>query len=434
MKPIVQTTLQIIAAFCVTTSGMAQEPQADKLQLVERAMGLVIEGKPLAGIKILESAGGDDATVQSAIATLRAFASDPPGALKAMEKSYPPGKESENPFSVPVEPSPAIDAIVEQAKSHRIVVINEAHHVSQHRAFVLRLLPKLRDLGFKYFAAEALDEDGQNLKMRGYPTRRTGFYTNDHVFGDVIRKAVAFGFTPVAYEATSPDTPQDPIDAINVREEEQCRNLVERLFTKDAKARVIIHVGFDHAMERPRKEDGKEIKWLAARIAVSTGTDPLTIDQTEHSERGLGKESPQWQQSRKNGWLTQPIVLNRKDGTFDVSGHFAGFVDIQVLHPPSKYSEGRPDWLPDTGRSAVAVPDAIRAVSGRVLVEAFIDAESEDAVPFDRVVLAPSGSRPKLLLAPGKYRIVAQDEQGTEIKRLPLECIKDATEVGDQIK
>lgn len=434
MKPIVQTALQIIAVFCLATPGMAQEPQTDKLQLVERALGLVIEGKPLAGIKILESAGGDDAAIQSAIATLRVFAGDSAGALKAMEKSYPPRNENENPFSVPVEPSPAIETIVEQAKRHRIVVINEAHHVSQHRAFVLRLLPKLRDLGFKYFAAEALDEDGQHLKIRGYPIRQTGFYTNDHVFGDVIRKAVALGFTPVAYEATSPDAPQDPIDAINVREEEQCRNLIERIFTKDTDARVIIHVGFDHAMERPRKEDQKEIKWLAARIAVGTGTNPLTIDQTEHSERGLGKESPQWQQSRKNGWLTQPIVLNRNDGNFDVSGHFAGFVDIQVLHPPSKYSEGRPDWLLDTGRSAVAVPDAIRAVSGRVLVEVFIEAESEDAVPFDRVVLAQNGSRPKLLLVPGKYRIVAQDEQGTEIKRLPLECIKDATEVSDQIK
>jgi len=37
------------------------------------------------------------------------------------------------------------------------VLINEAHHVPQHRALTLRLLHRLRPLGFTHFAAETLD-------------------------------------------------------------------------------------------------------------------------------------------------------------------------------------------------------------------------------------------------------------------------------------
>lgn len=425
MKSTIQAALVIIAVLRMTTSSIAQEPQAESLQLIERAMGITMEGKPLAGVKALESAVHDDSSAQSVIATLQVFAGDSCGALKTMEKSYPLQKENKAPFPMAVEPLSAIDAIVSQAKYHRIVIINEAHHMSQHRAFILQLLPKLRDLGFMYYAAEALDEDGQLLKKRGYPNRQTGFYTNDHVFGDIIRKALALGLTPVAYEATNENASNvDPIDDINTREHEQCKNLVDRLFSKDANAKAIIHVGFDHAMEKPKIEGGREIRWLASRLAHATGENPLTIDQTEHSERGLGKESAQWAHAQKEGWLDKPIVLKHEDSTFDVSGHFNGLVDMQVFHPPTKLIDGRPDWLIDTGHSAFAVPDEIRAVSKRVLLQAFVEGEGDDAVPFDRLVMMPDQPRPKLLLVPGKYSITSQNEDGLETIRINAEFSK----------
>jgi len=411
----------ILCVMLVAASGGAQQPPSEPSQLVEQAIGLAVAGKPLAGVKLLESAPQDDIAVASILATLRVFAGDTAGALRGIEKSYPPAREDKRPFAERVTPTSAIDAIVEEARHHRIVVINEAHHASQHRAFILRLLPRLRELGFSYYAAEAIAEDGKTLKSRGYPVRETGFYTNDHVFGDVVRQALALGLVPVAYEATdSQATSNDPIDDINLREQEQCRNLVERIFAKDAKARVILHVGFDHAMEKPKKEGGREIHWLAARLAAATGEDPLTIDQTEHSERGLGKESSPWKLAQSAGWLVEPIVLKRDNGDFHVSGHFAGLVDMQVLHPPTKWSDGRPDWLHSAGRSAFELPAEIQAQTGRLLAQVFVDSEGEDAVPFDRVILAPNAARPKLLLAPGKYRIVVQDEQGMEIKRVKL--------------
>jgi hypothetical protein len=192
------------------------------------------------------------------------------------------------------------------------------------------------------------------------------------------------------------------------------------VFAKDPDAKVVVHVGFDHAMERPRKlKDGKEITWMAARLARELGIDLLTIDQTLHTERGaIEFATPQWRQAIENGWLDNPIVVQREDGNFVVTGHFAGLVDMQLFHPPTKIVEGRPNWLVRMeGRTPVAVPGEIRAEKGRVLVQAFIREEGEDAIPLDQTLLVPGAARPMLFLTPGQYRVLAQDERGEEVYR-----------------
>ncbi|HVA45893.1 MAG TPA: hypothetical protein VNH11_05850 [Pirellulales bacterium] len=403
---------------------VAQELPGTTLRLCEQADELVGEGKPLTGLIVLESERDKDPLLQQQLAVLRSCVGDWRGAHQAMDTLTRKPPQKAVPFSESVVCVSALDAIAEQARDHRIVIVNEAHHVPQHRAFILRLLPKLRAQGYKYYAAEALVEDDvQELKTRGYATRGTGGYMNEPVFGDVIREALALGLTPIAYEDTSGTSLADQVDDINSRETEQCRNLTNRLFSKEPDARVIVHVGYSHAMERPEKaKDGREIVWLAARLARATGSDPLTIDQTLHTERGDATlATPQWRQAVKNGWLDRPVVLRHGDGAFDVTGSVAGSVDMQVLHPPTKIIEGRPDWLVTaTGRVAVSIPDEVRAESVRMLVQAFIQHESDDAIPFDQALLMPGEPRPKLLLKPGEYRMVIQDERGMEILRRPL--------------
>lgn len=54
------------------------------------------------------------------------------------------------------EPRPALETLAELAPQQRVVFINEAHHVPQHRAFSILLLRHLRMAGFTHFAAETL--------------------------------------------------------------------------------------------------------------------------------------------------------------------------------------------------------------------------------------------------------------------------------------
>jgi hypothetical protein len=74
-------------------------------------------------------------------------------------------------------PVDALNALARAAAAAQVVMINEAHHVPQHRAFALELLKKLRQDGFTHFASETLYETDTQLNARGYPTGQTGYYT-----------------------------------------------------------------------------------------------------------------------------------------------------------------------------------------------------------------------------------------------------------------
>ena len=58
--------------------------------------------------------------------------------------------------------------------------------------------------------------------------------------------------------------------------------------------------------------------------------------------------------------------------------------------------------------------------SAHVVVQACYDTEGETAVPVDQLLVQPGQKRPVLLLTPGEYRVVVQDEQGQELSRTRL--------------
>jgi hypothetical protein len=113
--------------------------------------------------------------------------------------------------------------------------------------------------------------------------------------------------------------------------------------------------------------------------------------------------------------LGRGSVFQRKDGSFAVFGNYAGQVDMQVLLPRTQRLDGRPDWLTLRGeRKGVAIPEELLAGGERRLVQAFHADEPEDAVPADQFVFEPGAPRAKLVLRPGRYRLVAMDVAGTE--------------------
>jgi hypothetical protein len=155
----------------------------------------------------------------------------------------PPAKGSPSPSGLDgYSPTGALQAIEAAAGSRQVVMINEAHHVPQHRAFTLQLLAALRRKGFTYFAAETLQPD-PGLARRGYPTAETGSYIQEPLYGDLVRTALRLGYQVVPYEAESSGRGIEP------REREQARHLVERIFQKDPKAKVLVHAGYSHILK-----------------------------------------------------------------------------------------------------------------------------------------------------------------------------------------
>lgn len=334
--------------------------------------------------------------------------------------------------SSPIDDATALDAIpaiVEAAKGRRIVILNESHHVSRHRAFAAELARALRKEGFDTFAAETF-ADVEGTAKRGYPDHSTGYYSQDPVFGELVRTVLELGYRTVAYEATfhAPQPDQDQRMRINDREIQQSANLKERVFDAFPGARLFVYVGYSHATENWVDKGGpKELAWMAARLASLTGLDPLTVDQTGAMPRSEPRfESPHRRRALDAGKLDRPRVFRQGDGTFFVAGTYAGKVDMQVFHPPLGESKGRPDWLA-RGRRAVDLPaEAVKALDPErtSLVQSFRASESEDAIPADQFVVRGRSERPVLLLAPGRYRIVVQDEAGAErarVENVPVE-------------
>lgn len=166
--------------------------------------------------------------------------------------------------------SQVLDTIVKEAKKHQIVMINENHFYPNHRILVFDLLEKLKETGYYYLALEALDTNQDSVLNRenSYPTIKTGFYTREQNFSNLIRKAKELGFELIAYENTDPDKD---------REVAQAENLYNKTFLIRQESKVVVLAGMDHILEKPTS-GGK--KWMATVFKDKYNIDPLTISQT----------------------------------------------------------------------------------------------------------------------------------------------------------
>jgi hypothetical protein len=344
-------------------------------------------------------------------------------AIRLMDNvsSTPSGPKSDTGL-VGYAPKDAAKTIIELAARHQVVMINEAHHVARHRAFVTLLLAGLYEKGFRYFAAEAfLDDDMPDLTKRGYPSLETGGYCTDPVFGDLIRQALRLGYKPIAYEHYD-DKPQafqrgdeEIRREIAEREEGEARNLKQRIFDKDPKARVVVLAGYSHVrkVSEVTKRDGKksEITWMAARFKKLTGINPLTIDQTtvmEHVRTGC--EHPAYRLAVEEKKVTdQSVVLfGAKSGQYYVPPAYSGAFDLVVFHPRDLKRDTRPRWLRMGGyRREVKVAELPPPPKdGSLLAQAFAKGEKvELAIPVDQVEYGPAEWELMFLLPTGEYTL-----------------------------
>lgn len=297
----------------------------------------------------------------------------------------------------------AIGEIVARARGTRIVILNEAHDMPRDRAFALELARALRPLGFDILAAEALSNGAgagavppvEQLARDGFPRLGTGFYTLDPVFGDFLRQALALGYRPVAYESVNDGRVSGREERIAAREQEQAENLA-RIVRDNPEARLLVFVGYSHAIEAPVEiGGGRTREWMASRLKRLTGIDPLTVDQTVFDEANPLDVAHRNLISKRIG--RRPGVLYL-EGRPLIEGRAAGAHDLQVVHPPLRLRRGRPDWMWRIGRRPVAVPSRLLPRQGRRLIQAFVAGEPGDAIPLDQIVVEAGRAAPPLMV------------------------------------
>jgi hypothetical protein len=314
----------------------------------------------------------------------------------------------------------AAKEIVSVVKGRQILAINEAHHVPQTRLLTLQLLKPLYKKGFRYLAAETFDETTLDETIRlGFPTQRTGYYTAEPVYALIVREALRLGYKLIPYESSPKCDPfNDPPEKCqNLREERQAKNLYERIFKNDPKAKVIIHAGYGHIDKKGGDENWKWIP-MARYLWELTKIEPFSVDQTFFFEKGRPElNSKLYQQIFDHKKYDQPVLLmNRKSKKPFIASNYKDHYDAQVFLPPLDMKNGRSSWRENLPRIRPTQLSNFDCPSqSRCLLQAIVKAElNTPFVPMDQTLL--EGSQVTLYLQPGEYslRLVDKEDQVLE--------------------
>jgi len=309
---------------------------------------------------------------------------------------------------------PAMAQIVALARDRRVVMLNEPHGHSHVRALNFLVVRELRKLGFTHLALETLayepaEGDGcratrlsdHGLHARGHALLESGYYTNDPVFAELVRVALAEGFTLVAYDFSPGGI------FVAEREQKQAENLA-CLVQEDPDARLVVIGGGGHISEEPdhRFPGGM----MGARFKTLTGIDPLTINTSVTLLQGdaITDTSPGFIEPGRDGQMAgQPYLALKADG----SRHARTGYDLLVFAPWPAEREVATSWLTLGGhRRRTLVGGAHCGEQTPCLVEARRVGESDEAVPADRCVSRVAGRSCALFLPAGDYRVTASND------------------------
>lgn len=336
------------------------------------------------------------------------------GAYEEADLTYPMPVQDKNPAAAGYTLAiPAADTVRALARSTRAVFVNEAHASARTRAAIYTLLRPLREDGYEYLALEGLttkpvseihscsdaDPFDEDLGTRGYPTEKSGFYTREPVYSEIIREALRLGFKLTAYESAHPAA-----TTIEKREDAMARNLA-CIFKRDEQARVLVVAGFGHISEAPDAIVPGGM--MVARFKAMTGIDPLSIDTTTLLH--LGIEPYNFGKSAKDRYPSQGYVL------INATGHLYGTdsYDLVLMTPSfAGRKSNEHSWLTlDGARNQILVPTD---GCGRVrpcVIKAFVAGESS-GVAADACVLESGAETCPLFLTRGDFRIEYSDLRG----------------------
>lgn len=300
--------------------------------------------------------------------------------------------------------------IIERAKNERIIMINEAHFNPQHRAFTMSLLKELYDIGFHYLGGETFSYYDTLINIRKYPINISGHYTNEPVYGELIRYALNLGYTTFSYEKK--EKPKYIIkDGVLDTSSEECMDRetkqalhILQILKNDTNAKIIIHAGYGHITESKKSMGG-----IFKNIS---GIDPFTIDQTFFCEKNdINKERRLY------------TAFNEKSSSILINnGQFLNqysYVDICVFHPRTTYKYNRPHWidLKDL-RKPFIVNELLKDCELPCLVLAYYQNEFKThniaAIPADAFEILSIDSENAVFLKPGKYTLILKSKSSTK--------------------
>ncbi len=176
-------------------------------------------------------------------------------------------------------------------RAHRLVILGEEHHQSEHRAFGARVLPLLKRTGITHLAFETSDQThlDQAIKARAVTPATDGWFTSEPQRAALLRAAIALHLPIVAFDMDEADftwMEEPPDESAEYRERRMAQHIIERILQQEPRARVLIWVGYGHAYKYTPPDGLKRMAaWLWELAGEDRPTRIFSCSATSHPGR-----------------------------------------------------------------------------------------------------------------------------------------------------
>jgi hypothetical protein len=299
----------------------------------------------------------------------------------------------------------AADYISGIATQHQVIMINEAHHLPYHRAFVLPMLKKFYASGYRYLALETLDDTAINQKQ--YPDHFSGTYSNEPLYGEMIREALKLHFKLIKYESGIPcdHKGSDPMYCLRFRDSLMAVKLAS-VIKNDPQAKMLVYAGYAHIFKS--SPDGW--KKMAQYFKEMSGIEPFSIDltsQIEHLHPQLDEK--EFTAVNNLAHITYPVIALKNNQPWH-----GRYVDATVLFPHYLSGDKRPSFYSIDGLRAFYSIKKLHPKTGQLIQAFYADEKPGARIPADQFVFSNNGEG--LYLFKGKYLLDIKDKNGILIK------------------
>lgn len=341
------------------------------------------------------------------LSQLLGFAGDYSASVQALQNSYAPvDAASQKDIQTTIAGLSNIqfvsakEFVMQAVYGNRVLMLNESRDKPQHRAFAVSLLKGLYDQGFRYLAMDMLNNysNHQLTAVSAY----TGHYTMEPAAGELAREAIDLGFTLVSYDDTAYNrhsaSESDSIQAANIN----------AILKKDSSSKIFVYASYAHIA---KKKNDDRYTPMAMWLKKLSGIEPLCVDQTNLTEQSTFNYGDAFYKELIHKYtFTKPSVaiINRRP--INISG--SDLYDFAIIHPPTTYIHGRPDWLAFDGlRQESRVNPTEKNL---FLLQAYYANEYSEKtvgglVPADQTYIPADDGYYSLFLQKGSYILVYRD-------------------------
>jgi hypothetical protein len=297
-----------------------------------------------------------------------------------------------------IEYAPAKDAIISNAQYYKVIMINEAPAKPVHRAFTYSLLEDLYKAGYRYLAMETFNNYSNHCldSLNVF----TGYYTNEPIAGELVRKALQTGYTLVSYEDTADGHNNSQKDSV------QAQNIYS-ILKKDPSAKILVHASYSHICEEKIGDYTPMGSWFKKL----SGIDPFTVEQTTLTQGSDFEYARLYYEFFTDKFsIAVPSVIFQNKRPFNPM--VENGYDLYIIHPPSVYQNNRPSWISLNGdRQAVLIQPTEKKL---FLVQAYYQNEYDPEIlnvliPADQTYITNREGYYALWLRKGKYKIILRD-------------------------